>query len=117
MSCAIAAIGPVGGVFLFDLPHVAEFDRDSLLVRSLPKFTATAVCGGPVSRDSSAGRQYVAGLFAAGCGPRRAQASRLADWASGQLRATSDPAPAVATATATDTGSQTPPSSHVATLA
>jgi hypothetical protein len=58
-------------------------DREKLLGRELPEFSATTVEGAPVSRESLAGEVELVGIFAPGCNPCHAQAPVFADEARG----------------------------------
>lgn len=58
-------------------------DREKLLGRELPEFSATTTEGAVVSRERLAGEVELVGIFAPGCNPCHAQAPVFAAEASG----------------------------------
>jgi hypothetical protein len=54
-------------------------DRDALLGRALPEFSAKTVNGTVVSRESVTGSVELIGMFLPGCSPCRTQAPRFVD--------------------------------------
>jgi hypothetical protein len=121
MPFVVAAVVLVGALWLFDLlltlavvrrlrEHTAQlgrlsgggadgppgFDRDALVGRRMPDFTATAAGGVAGS---------VLGFFSAGCEPCHGQAPELAAWAGAQAREPDGPATR-AIAVVTGTGAE-----------